>query len=117
MVLIGFPDIYKAGDHIPDILSFGPIGLEGLDYFLIENIHRKGGPHRKYLPMLPKGKGWLLVEFGYETQEEAAEQARKMMEAACAESTDTKLFVDKTEQAHVWEVRESALGATAFVPF
>src|SRR6185312_1228972 len=27
-----------------------------------------------------------------------------------------KLFVDKEEQHHIWEIRESGLGATAFVP-
>ncbi len=119
LLLIGYPDVYHAGDHVPDILPFKPIGLEGLDYFLVENIRKKGGPHRKYLPMLPEGKGWLMVEFGYDTQEEAAEQARKLMETLKNSPNpplDMKLFIDKKEQGHVWDVRESGLGATAFVP-
>ncbi len=81
LLLIGYKDIYEAGDHIPEILPFGPIGLEGLDHRLRDNVQVKGGPHRKYLPMLPGGNGWLMVEFGCDTQEEAVEQAHKLMEA------------------------------------
>ncbi len=69
--------------------------------------------------MLPQGKGWLLVEFGYDTQEEAAAQARKLMDALNKSSSpplEMKLLIDKKQQLNLWSVRESALGATAFVP-
>ncbi len=119
LLLIGYNDVYEAGDHTPDILPFMPIGLEGLDERLYHNVQVKGGPHRKYLPLLPKGKGWLMVELGCDTQDEAADQARKLMEALKNSShppVDMKLFIDKKEQSHIWDVRESGLGATAFVP-
>src|SRR5947208_6294167 len=29
LVLLGYRDVYSAGDHVVDILNFGPIGLEG----------------------------------------------------------------------------------------
>jgi FAD/FMN-containing dehydrogenase/Fe-S oxidoreductase len=119
MLLIGYPDVYKAGVHVKDILSFEPIGLEAIDYFLVENVRRKNSPHARYLPMLPEGKGWLLVEFGYDTQEEAAEQARKLMDVLKNSPTppiDMKLYIDKKQQGYIWEIRESGLGATAFVP-
>jgi FAD/FMN-containing dehydrogenase/Fe-S oxidoreductase len=119
LLILGYPDVYQAGDHVPEILPFKPIGLEGLDYFLYENVEKKGGPHRKYLPMLPRGKGWLMVEFGCDTQQEAAEQARKLMDALKKSPhppVDMKLFVDKKEQGYIWDIRESGLGATAFVP-
>jgi len=119
LLLLGYNDVYEAGDHIPDILPFKPIGLEGLDYFLYENVRKKGGPHCKYLSLLPQGKGWLMVEFGYDTQEEAAEQARKLMDTLRKSGrppVDMKLYIDKKQQGHIWDVRESGLGATAFVP-
>ncbi len=118
IVMLGYPDVYEAGDHIPQIDAYKPIGLEGLDEVLIRNLKDKGGPHRKYIPMLPPGGGWLLVEFGCDTRGEAIAQARKMMEDLRKQPNppSMKLFIDKEEQAKIWEVRESGLGATAFVP-
>jgi FAD/FMN-containing dehydrogenase/Fe-S oxidoreductase len=118
IVMLGYPDIFEAGDHIPEIDGYKPIGLEGLDDVLIRNLKDKGGPHRKYISMLPPGNGWLLVEIGCDTKEEAIAQARKMMDDLRKQPNppSMKLFTDKEEQAKIWEVRESGLGATAFVP-
>jgi FAD/FMN-containing dehydrogenase/Fe-S oxidoreductase len=118
VLLLGYPDVYQAGDDVPEILKYSPTALEGLDDRLIENVRKKGGPHRKYLPMLPEGKGWLMVEIGYNAQEEAIEQAHRLMDDLKKRSNppSMKLFVDKEEQKHIWEIRESGLGATAFVP-
>jgi Fe-S oxidoreductase len=118
VLLLGYPDVYQAGDDIPEVLEYSPTALEGLDDRLMENVRKKGGPHRKYLPMLPEGKGWLMVEIGYNTQEEAVAQANRLMDSFKKRSNppSMKLFVDKEEQKHIWEIRESGLGATAFVP-
>jgi FAD/FMN-containing dehydrogenase/Fe-S oxidoreductase len=118
VLMLGYSDVYQAGDDIPEVLKYSPIALEGIDDRLIENVHKKGGPHRKYLPMLPEGKGWLMVEIGYDTQQEAIEQAQRLMDDLKKRSNppSMKLFVDKDEQKHIWEIRESGLGATAFVP-
>ena len=118
VLLLGYPDVYQAGDDIPEVLEYSPTALEGLDDRLMENVRKKGGPHRKYLPMLPEGNGWLMVEIGYNTQEEAVAQANRLMDSFKKRSNppSMKLFVDKEEQKHIWEIRESGLGATAFVP-
>src|SRR5439155_9394706 len=31
LLVLGYPDGYAAADHVPQILTFGPIGLEGID--------------------------------------------------------------------------------------
>ncbi|HEY6938253.1 MAG TPA: FAD-binding oxidoreductase, partial [Terriglobales bacterium] len=118
VLLLGYPDVYQAGDDIPEVLKYAPIALEGLDDRLMENVRKKGGPHRKYLPMLPEGKGWLMVEIGYDTQQEAIEQAHRLMDELKKRSNppSMKLFIDKQEQHNIWQIRESGLGATAFVP-
>src|SRR5205807_2699575 len=75
-------------------------------------------PHQ-YLSMLPDGHGFLLVEFGGETKDEADEKARRLMselEKGAGAPKDMKLYDDKEQAAHVWEVREAGLGATAFIP-
>lgn len=117
LLVLGYPSIYQAGDQAPKILEYKPIGFEGLDNFLINNVKKKGMPQTDDLSLLPEGKGWLIVEFGADTIEEAEQQARAAMsglEGAGAPSM--KLFVDESTQQKIWDVREAGLGATAFVP-
>ena len=118
IVMLGYPDVYEAADHVADIDEFQPTALEGLDYRLYENIEKKGGPHRPFLKMLPDGKGWLLAEFGADKREDALDLARQVMEKLKAkpDAPSMKLFTEQKEMEHIWEVRESGLGATAFVP-
>ncbi|HEY1677235.1 MAG TPA: FAD-binding and (Fe-S)-binding domain-containing protein [Candidatus Sulfotelmatobacter sp.] len=117
LLLLGYPSIYDAGDHVPQILEHKPIGFEGLDHFLINNVRKKGMPQVDDLSLLPEGKGWLVVEFGAGTIEEAEQRARATMSALeGAGAPSMKLFVDEAEQQRVWDVREAGLGATAFVP-
>jgi FAD/FMN-containing dehydrogenase/Fe-S oxidoreductase len=117
LVVLGYPDAFQAADHVMEILEFKPIGLEGVDDMLISDMKKKG-LHPKDLKLLPEGNGWLLVEFGAETKQESDAKARQMMEALKKEkqAPSMKLYDDEKEEALVWEIRESGLGATAFVP-
>jgi FAD/FMN-containing dehydrogenase/Fe-S oxidoreductase len=117
LVVLGYPDIYKAGDHVPEILKFEPMGFEGLDRKLIENMKKKE-LHTKYLNRLPEGDGWLLVQFPGETKKEADDRAREMIEHLRRKphAPSSKLYDDEQDEKAVWKVRESGLGATAFVP-
>src|SRR5215831_11920067 len=117
LLVLGYPSIYEAGDHVPKILEHKPIGFEGLDNFLINNVKKKGMPQVDDLSVLPDGKGWLVVEFGSGTIEEAEQRARAAMSTIEGSGAPSmKLFVDEAEQQKVWDVREAGLGATAFVP-
>ncbi len=118
LVVVGYPSIYEAGDHIPGVLQFNPIGLEGVDDVLVSNLRVKGGPHRDYLSLLPEGRGYLYVEFGADSKEDAVAQTHGFIEwlQRMQNPPHIKLFTDRQEQEHIWEVRESGLGATAFVP-
>ena len=117
LLVLGFDDVYSAGDRVPELMKHEPIGLEGIDEELIEYM-RKSGLHPKYAKMLPEGKGWLMAEFGGESQEDADSQARSVMEVlrSDANAPSMKLFDDPDEEKKLWEIRESGLGATAFVP-
>ena len=117
LLVLGYPNIYEAGDHVPEILKHGPIGFEGLDEFLIQNVKKKGMPQKNDLSVLPEGKGWLVVEFGAGTTEEAEQQARETMKALEGPGAPSmKLCVAEEKQEEIWQVREAGLGATAFVP-
>jgi FAD/FMN-containing dehydrogenase/Fe-S oxidoreductase len=117
LLVLGYPDVYHAADHVPEVLEAGPTGLEGLDDRLMHFLERKD-LHRDKIPLFPEGKGWLLVEFGGDTIEEAAEKARALMRRVqrSGDAPTMELYEDREHQAHIWEVRESGLGATAFIP-
>jgi len=117
LLVLGYPDVYTAGDHIPEILAHQPIGLEGLDDRLVYDMKKKG-LHPADVALLPEGGGWLLVEFGGETKQEADARARELMEALKKKGhpPTMKLFDNPSEEHKIWTVRESGLGATAFIP-
>ena len=117
LVVLGYPDIYQAGDHIPEILPFKPIACEAIDALLVENMKIKG-LHPRDLKLLPDGRGWLLVEFGGEDRKDSDDQARRFMDSLKKHNNapSMKLYDDSGEEHLVWEIRESGLGATAWVP-
>src|SRR5207248_4100329 len=79
LLLLGYPDIYHAGDHVPEIRKYKPIGLEGIDDVLISAMKMKR-IHPEDINILPPGNGWLLVEFGGNTKEEADAPAKQLMD-------------------------------------
>ncbi len=117
LVVLGYEDIFVAADDVPRLLEFHPIGLEGVDDRLIEDMKSKKLNVDK-IPLLPEGRGWLLVEFGGATKEESEANAQKMIDALKHSQLvpSIKRFDDKKEERNVWKIRESGLGATAFVP-
>lgn len=117
LLVMGYVDIYTACDHIPDLLKHKPIGLEGFDDTLIDDVKKKG-LHPNEVALFPPGKGWLILEFGGQNKQEANSQAQRLMDELKGkeQAPHIRLFDDPGQQAMVWSVRESALGATALVP-
>ena len=54
LLVLAYPDIYVAGDHVPEILVHGPIGLEGLDDNILRAMELKG-LHPRERMLLPGG--------------------------------------------------------------
>lgn len=117
VLVLGYPSVYEAADHIAEVLEAGPTGLEGIDDILVEDMKKKN-IHPKDITLLPPGKGWLLVELGGDTKDESDDKAHRLMERlrGLPDAPSMKLFDDETEEEHLWKVRESGLGATARIP-
>jgi FAD/FMN-containing dehydrogenase/Fe-S oxidoreductase len=116
LLVVAYPDIYQCADHVPEILAHKPIGLEGFDDLLVYYNHTKG-MNSQGLALLPEGGGWLMVEFGGQTAQEAESQARRLVDALNRSATPPKVKLYADQQAkRVWEIRESSLGATSHVP-
>jgi len=117
LLVLGFPEAEAAAEATPRLLEHRPVALEGFDAALVEGMRRKR-LHLDSLGYLPPGGAWLLVEFGGDSAREARERAA----AAAAEAARLfprargRVCADTEETWHVWRVRESGLGASAFVP-
>jgi FAD/FMN-containing dehydrogenase/Fe-S oxidoreductase len=117
LLVLGYPDVYQAADHIMEVMAHKPTGLEGIDDQLVKDM-KKLKIHPEDVVLLPPGGGWLLVEFGAETREESDAQAHELMNelARHKSAPQMKLFDNRKEEKMLWKVRESGLGATAHVP-
>ncbi len=117
LLVLGFSDIYAAGHACPSIMKHKPIGLEGIDHLLIEFMKNKG-LNMDDIPLLPDGKGWLLVEFEGKDKDEADSKCKAVMQELKKGDNppNMSLFDDPKQEEKLWEIRESGLGATAFVP-
>src|SRR4029077_10921735 len=114
LLVVGYPDKFRTADHVMLAREHRPISIEGMDGTLIDDMTLLG-IHRPERSMLPDGKGWLLVELGGETKEEADEKARALiadLEKDSVPPSGLKLYDDPAGEQHIWEVREAGLGAT-----
>jgi FAD/FMN-containing dehydrogenase/Fe-S oxidoreductase len=110
LVLVGYEDGPAAADQVPWVLDFSPIALETFDQRLVRNELVLGRKRRTDL--LPGGDGWLLVEFGADSREEADQRAEEFLNAAekRGHHLGAKLYEDPEEIQEVWEIREGGVG-------
>jgi FAD/FMN-containing dehydrogenase/Fe-S oxidoreductase len=115
LAVLGFDDVFIAADQMPWLLAHRPEALEGFDENLPEFARTKLMPGVRFLPA---GRAFLLVELGGESPDEARERAERVIAQARAlpECTGTAYIADAREQAAVWQIRESGLGSSAFIP-
>ena len=94
-------------------------GSKGMDHLLFECDRRSKAARNADLRCCPTGKGFLLVEFGGDNKDDSDAQAQRLHGDAARSKANPpamKLFDDEQEEEMVWKVRESGLGATAWVP-
>src|SRR5437763_6496568 len=117
LVVIGFSDIFAAGDAVPLVRSYWPLGLEGMGQRLVDYMRVKHA-HQNAIGSLPEGCGWLIAEFGGDSEEEAVTRAEGLIAGLKREghAVSCKLIREKKAQKRIWEVRKAGPGATAFVP-
>ncbi|WP_345540723.1 FAD-binding and (Fe-S)-binding domain-containing protein [Variovorax defluvii] len=114
VLVCGYPDIYLAGDAVPTLLPFEPIAMEGLDERIVGGLRV-----RKWklddVALLPAGSAWIMVEFGADTREAAAQRAREVMAelARLPQAPSMFLAEDAKTQARLWSIREQGASATS----
>jgi FAD/FMN-containing dehydrogenase/Fe-S oxidoreductase len=114
LVGLGYRDAFIAADHVPEILEFQPIGLEGFEGSIVDGLKQKGVAH---LDLLPAGRGILLVEFGSDDIAQCDAVAQKLIERLkTTDGPPTARKYTKDEARHVWHLREAGPRAAAFAP-
>jgi FAD/FMN-containing dehydrogenase/Fe-S oxidoreductase len=114
LVGLGYADAFLAADHVPEILEFEPIGLEGFEGSIVDGLRKKGAPN---LELLPEGRGILLVEFGSDDPLHSQDKALKLLERLKqVRDPPTSRLYSKSEAKAVWHLRESGPRAAAFAP-
>jgi len=111
---LGYEDAFHAADHVPEILEFSPIGLEGFEGSIVEGLRKKRAPN---LELMPAGGGYLLVEFGADDAAEASRSATQLVDRLKTVSTPPSIRTYTMAEAKaVWQIRESGPRAAAFAP-
>jgi FAD/FMN-containing dehydrogenase/Fe-S oxidoreductase len=114
LVGIGYEDAFVAADHVPEILNFQPIGLEGFEGSIVDGLKSKGAAH---VDLLPEGRGILLVEFGSDDPAQTEATANSLVKRLkSSDATPVVRIYTKTEARHVWHLREAGPRAAAFAP-
>ena len=117
LLVAGFESLFAAADAIPAILQLHPAACEAIDDKLVGYMHKKH-LHVDAVRKLPEGKAWLLIEAPGESHETAQANAQEM----CARIRKMQgvrscdIEADAAQVRALWEVRKSALGATAWLP-
>ncbi len=111
--LLSFDDVYAAADAVPALLEQEPDAVEGFDWRMYDAIKRSDSSAG--VSAFPPGRGFLIVEAGGDTREEAEAKVRSKVDRART-GARTAFVSDPRQQQRIWEAREAALGVTAFVP-
>ena len=119
ILVLGFPDIYAAGDAVPEILPFRPIATEGLDERIIGGL-RERGLRGDDIALLPPGNAWIMIEFGAANLAAASAQATALIEYYAGKPAipgsvhpSHWLITDLALCERIWTIRETAASASA----
>ncbi|MFI2755102.1 FAD-binding and (Fe-S)-binding domain-containing protein [Cellulomonas sp. P22] len=112
LVVLGYPDMPTAADAVPALLAHSPLAIEGMDARLVDVVRRVRGASA--VPHLPTGAGWLFVEVGGASLDEALDNARSL--AADAATDAVQLYPPGPDATAMWRIREDGAGLGGRTP-
>jgi FAD/FMN-containing dehydrogenase/Fe-S oxidoreductase len=119
LVVLGYPGIAEAADVVPRVVRHSPLAVEGLDDTLI-SLEREEHLAGDALDKLPEGSGWLMIQFGGDTEDAVQARAQALIEDVQADGDHPRPHVaymdDPAVEDKLQDVREAGLGATAYPP-
>ncbi len=112
-IVVGYDDIATAGDHVAAVLAHRPLAVEGFDDHLVE-LEREASINVEALDDLPGGRGWMYVELGGATKDEASERARALLEELRPGAVGATLVEGDEARKQLAQLREVGLAMAAF---
>ncbi|MDA2814360.1 FAD-binding and (Fe-S)-binding domain-containing protein [Nocardiopsis sp. RSe5-2] len=112
LAVLGYPDAPAAADAVPEILTHGPLTVEGLNERLVAGLDRPGA---RSGVALPDGRAWLLVELAGEDAGAAAAAGRALVAAlkGGARPSGSAVVTDPAQARALWRIREEGAGLTS----
>ena len=106
LLALGYPDMPSAADAVPAMLAHDVLAVEGLDAELVDVVRQHKGDHA--VPDLPDGAGWLLIEVGGDSPEDALAKAQAV--AADSGTDAVQVIPAGPEAAAMWQIRSDGAG-------
>ncbi|MFB6674298.1 FAD-binding and (Fe-S)-binding domain-containing protein [Streptomyces sp. NPDC056390] len=113
LVVFGFPDIVEAASAVPEVLEHcDPVMLEGFSGELTD-LMRPQHMYLDNLSLFPDGYGWLMVQVGAATPDEANAELDRLMSGLGKSPDDPDVAVarERSEMAKILMAREAGFGA------
>lgn len=112
-LILGFEDIYLAGDTVPQILPFSPIAMEGLDWVIVGELLDRNLKLDE-IQLLPEGKAWLIIELCENSVDSLKELVNSFTQAMQMHSdVRSCITVDANDAQKIWSIREQGASAVA----
>lgn len=103
---LGYADMPSAADAVVPIMAHAPHAVEGLDARLVDRIRLAKGAQA--IPDLPPGAGWLFIEVGADTEDQAREILANIRRDAGTDAM--RVIEDPREAARLWAIRADGAG-------
>jgi len=114
LFVLGFADIFTAGDSVPEILPHAPIAMEGLDWNIVGGLIDRG-LKRDEVALLPERCAWLLTEIAAPDESTLRTRCDDFAEAMRSSARVGSIIEIQAAQtvADLWSIREQGASATS----
>lgn len=114
LIVLGFDDIFLAGDAVEHIMPFRPIAMEGLDWGIVGGLNDRN-LRQEEIALLPEGQAWMLVELAAATIDALADHADNFVQSMTANALvkSARTINKGSEETAIWSIREQGASATS----
>ncbi|MFK7889936.1 MAG: FAD-binding and (Fe-S)-binding domain-containing protein, partial [Granulosicoccus sp.] len=114
LTVLGFADIFTAGDAVRDIMPFSPIAMEGLDWNIVGGLIDRQ-LRLNEVALLPEGRAWILVELAASDPAELQQKRQAFLDAMsqCPRVLSVRAIDSVDDEKAIWSIREQGASATS----
>lgn len=113
LLALGYDDVVDAAEDVPEILTWSPTAVEGMDEAIVATMRARRGPDS--VTGLPDGRAWLYVELDGADEAEVATRAADLLYALKSNGRmrDGTVVEGDDRRRSLWRVREDGAGLAA----